>query len=131
MIESHLVVDEREEKLVREAMPSFKNCAFSRLHGFWDGDKCVGGAFLLDEYPHNGGVELDTNLPSLLSAASKCVNDLLEINGQIVGKVPLKNLEALKFDKSLGFVKMYEEDGFAYLILVRENWAYKDKYPLR
>ena len=131
MIESHLVVDEREEKLVREAMPSFKNCAFSRLHGFWDGDRCVGGIYLLADYPYDSGVELDTYKPSLLPAIAKCANDLLEVNGQLIATISETNLKAIGFVRSLGFVELYVKEGMSHNQLVRENWAYKDKYPLR
>lgn len=131
MIESRLVEDEEEEKRVREAMPTFKDEKFRRLHGFWDGDKCIGGVYLLAKYPYDSGVELDTTRPSLLPAISKCVNDLLEVNGQLIATISEANLKAIKFVRTLGFVEMYVEEGRSHNQLVRENWAYKNKYPLQ
>jgi hypothetical protein len=131
MIESRLVEDEEEEKLVREAMPTFKDEKFRRLHGFWKGGKCIGGLYLLAKYPYDAGVELDTSLPSLLPALSKCLNDLLEVNGQLIATISETNLKAIKFVRTLGFVEMYVDEGRSHNQLVRENWAYKDKYPLK
>ena len=130
MIEARLASTDSEIKAVRAAMPKLGTLNALCIYGYWEGNKCVGGSYLQEQYPNELVMEFYTHCPTIVKAIGESYSGLLKIKPQLNAKIEVTNYKSLKMVKMLGFVTLYTADNQVAVQFNKENWRYQSRYPL-
>ena len=104
MIEARLAVTDKEIKAVSAAMHRLGTLNAFCVYGYWEGDKCVGGSYLQEQYPNELVIEFYTHCPTIVKALGEAFSGMLKIKPQLNARIEVTNYKSLKMVKMLGFV---------------------------
>lgn len=115
---------------VKKSMPKHGTINALCIVGYWNKDTCIGGAYLLLEYPNELVMEFYTHCPSVIQAIGYSYKEFFKLKHQLNAKIKNDNYKSLKMVKMLGFKKLYSIDGETAVQLNKENWRYSKRYAL-
>lgn len=117
--------------LVSKAMKQFGSIDPLAVYGYWYKEKCIGGTYLIKEFPNNLVMEF---YPPQGVSIAKAIRDsfvgLLKIKPKLVAKIEITNHKSIKISKQLGFYLLYIEDNYAVVEFSPEKWRYQKRYPI-
>ncbi|CAB4121907.1 hypothetical protein UFOVP17_25 [uncultured Caudovirales phage] len=130
MIEAKLAITDSELKTIRMAMKQLGTLNALCIYGYWNKDKCIGGAYLQSQFPNELVMEFYTHCPTIVKAIGQSYSGMLKLKPQLNAKIEITNYKSLKMVKMLGFVKLYTADNKIAVQFDAKNWRYKKRYPL-
>ena len=130
MITGRLAVTQEEINTVKKAMKLYGASSALCMVGYWDKDKCVGGSYLLLEYPNELVMEFYTHCPTVIHAIGYSFTEFLKLKSQLNARIATDNYKSLKIARMLGFKKLYTADDKVAVQLHRKNWRYEKRHPL-
>jgi len=119
-----------EINAVKESMPKHGTLNALCIAGYWDKDKCIGGAYLLNDYPNELVMEFYTYCPTVVQAIGYSFKEFFKLKNQLNAKIQNDNYKSLKMVKMLGFKKLYTSNGQTAVQLNKQNWRYQKRYLL-
>lgn len=130
MIESRLAVSEEDTLAVKKAMPRLGTMKALCIYGYWDGEVCVGGSYLQDQFPNDLVMEFYTSCPTIVKAIGESYSGMLKIKPQLNAHISIDNYKSLKMVRMLGFKQLYTRDNQVAVQFNKENWRYSTRYAL-
>ena len=131
MIVGKLAVTDDDKKIICNGMPLYGSINVKISFGFFDNEKCIGGMYLSNEYPHLLTLEFYCKCPTIVKALSYGFSKFFEIQTCINGEINITNTKSLKVTKMLGFVRLYVLNNKVTVQLRKENWRYKNRHPIK
>ena len=133
MLEARITSTEDEKNYVLSVMGEAVHINDQHVIGFWDHEKCVGGAALYstNEFPAVISLSIShKNQIEKIQLFQKIFKYYLDIYPQIHAIVGLRNHSSCKGAMQLGFRKLYTTDTDTVLVLTKKLWRYHKKWPI-
>ena len=130
MIEARLATTDKEVEDICAAMPILGSKNALCMYGYWNGNKYVGGSYLIGHYPYEFVYEYSAKFEDIVDALGESLLGMLSVKPQVIARVTKDNYKSLKRLKTLGFVKLYTDDTHVVFQFNKENWRHKKRYPL-
>jgi hypothetical protein len=130
MIVGKLAKTYDEINMVKKSMPKHGTLNALCIVGYWDNDKCIGGAYLFEHHPNELVMEFYTHCPTVIQAIGYSFSEFLKLKDLLNAKIENDNYKSLKIAKMFGFKKLYVIDGKTAVQFHKKNWRYQKRYPL-
>lgn len=131
MIEAKLAVTDSEIKAVCMAMPKLGTLNVLCVYGYWNNDKCVGGAYLTKTFPNDLVMEFYTKCPTVINAIGASFVEMFKLKKQLTARINVTNYKSLKMVKMLGFNTLYTDNTSITVEFHKENWRYNKRYNIK
>lgn len=115
---------------VCKAMPVYGNKNVICMFGYWDENKCVGGAYLCLEYPNKLVMEFYSKKFSIVYAIADSFRYFLTLKNNLLAEIDSINFKSIKMVESLGFKKIRKENNIIHYQFNKSNWKFEKKIPL-
>lgn len=124
MIYGKLAKTDIEITEVIKAMPIYGTKNVLCMFGYWDKNKCIGGAYLLADYPNKLVMEFYSKKFSIVYAIADSFRYFLTLKNNLLAEINLSNFKSIKMVESLGFKKVRKEFNIIHYQFNKGNWRF-------